>query len=149
MRQVHEAAGQVAQALDDRPVQPDPDWELHDHRPQAPEGADSRLTVQLHRLALLKLGVVLETVADLLHLRLQGLHPGRRFQLLEGQRVECHADDDGERDDGERHAFKQHVIEEYQPVQHRLKEQEDKYVAQDFKHCRRLILQGEYPHGLP
>ncbi len=71
--------------LDDRLVQPYPDWELNKHRTQASQRIDAMLSVELHRLLGRALPVTLVLVLNLLHERLECAHALDLATLLDRQ----------------------------------------------------------------
>ena len=101
-------------------VKADPDGELDEHRPQAPQGVHAVLLVHAHGLlgeALPVLGVFGLKLLEL------GLEPGHGLELaalLHRQRDHYRAHDQGEDDDAEPKAVEEDAIQQHQAVDHGL-----------------------------
>jgi hypothetical protein len=78
------------------------DRQLEQERPARRKRVDAVLLVEGHHLALHPLAIVLVLLLDLLHLRLELLEGPHRLDLLDGQRQDQQAGEEGEADD--RHA---------------------------------------------
>lgn len=110
--------------LDDRLVQPYPDWELNEHRAQAAQRVDAVLSIELHRLLRRALPVSLVLVLDLLHERLERAHGLDLATLLDCQRDHHQSDEQREGYDRDSEVREQIVVEQDQPVDHRLDDYE-------------------------
>ena len=102
----------------ERLVQGEEHRDLDDHRQAPPQRVDLVVAVQLHDSLVHGVAVVLVLLADLVHLRLDLLHPLHGLVALVGQREEQRLEDDGDDDDG--NAVVTHIaIEELEGIEQR------------------------------
>lgn len=135
----------------DGDIQADPDRELDHHRPQAANGVDPHLLVQLHGL-LGDPGPILAIPGlNGLQPRLEVRHFLGRADLLQCQGQGCQAHQDGEDDDGDTEVPPHEGVQHHQAVLHGV---EDDLVPQDRDdfHCfaaSGLLLAAGLGSGLP
>ena len=123
-RQPDEAFGIGRNGLDDSLVKPDPYRELYEHRAETAERIDAMLFVEPHGLLRGFLPVALVALLDILH---QGLKRAHRLDLpalLYGQRDKREPHQQGKGDDGYAEVQERPRIEQHQPVDHGLDDDE-------------------------
>ena len=123
-RQANEAFRVRWNGLDDRLIQTYPDRELNEHRAQTAKRVNTLFAVELHRLLGRALPIAFVLVLDLLHHRLESAHGLDLATLFHCERD--HRDSYQQREGNYRDAKvgEQVVVEQHQPVDHRLDDHE-------------------------
>ena len=117
-REVRQVLWVARKQLDQRPVEADQDGHLHHHGPQAADGVNALLLIELEGLlgdALPVLGVLL---LDLLDLGLQRGHGPGRAELPHRKREGGQPGQSGEDQDAEADVVEQQNVQEHQAVDH-------------------------------
>ena len=150
----HEAAeeGQVVARLDEarrvaqHVVEADEDRDLDDDRQAGPERVDALVLVELHHLLVQHLAVAAVLLLELADLGLQRLHAAHRLLLLDRQRHEREAHEEGEQDDRPRPRRARDVVDVDEGPAQRVRDRPDRRRAREDEAHRGLT--GSYPPRL-
>ena len=123
-RQAYETLRVGGNSLNDRLVKTNPDGKLNEHRTQAAKRVNTLFPVELHGLLRSSLPIALMLLLDLLHHGLKRAHGLDLAALLHRKRDHHEPDQQSEGNYRNTEVSEQVVVEQDQPVDHRLDDHE-------------------------